>query len=121
VRVRGSGGAEADHGRTLQAVTNLLDNAIRVSPRGTAVEIAVAPGEVRVSDEGPGIPEEELPRAFERFHLRSRTGRNSPDGAGLGLAIVSELTAAMGGTAAVENRPNGGAQFTIRLPPLAAV
>jgi len=116
VRVRGSGSAEADHGRTLQAVTNLLDNAIRVSPRGTAVEIAVAPGEVRISDEGPGIPEEELPRAFERFHLRSRTGRNSPDGAGLGLAIVSELTAAMGGNAAVENRPTGGAQFTIRLP-----
>ncbi len=116
VRVGGEGGAEADHGRTLQVLTNLLDNAIRISPRGGAVEIAVAPGRLEVGDEGPGIPEEELPRAFERFHLRSRTGHGSPDGAGLGLAIVGELTAAMGGTAAVANRPTGGAQFTIRLP-----
>jgi two-component system sensor histidine kinase BaeS len=116
VRVEGAGGAEADHGRVLQVVTNLLDNAIRVSPRGGTVAIAVADGRVEVADEGPGIPPEELPRAFERFHLRSRSGRNSPDGAGLGLAIVSELSTAMGGSATVENRPTGGAQFTVSLP-----
>jgi two-component system sensor histidine kinase BaeS len=116
VRVDGAGGAEADHGRVLQVVTNLLDNAIRVSPRDGTVTIAVADGQVRVADEGPGIPSEELPRAFERFHLRSRSGRNSPDGAGLGLAIVSELSTAMGGSATVENRPNAGAQFTVNLP-----
>ncbi|HEX5525721.1 MAG TPA: HAMP domain-containing sensor histidine kinase [Solirubrobacterales bacterium] len=115
VRLTGDGGAEADHGRTLQVVTNLLDNAIRVSPRGGTVAIAVVPGAVQVSDEGPGIPPEELPHAFERFHLRSRVG-GSPDGAGLGLAIVSELSTAMGGTATVENRPNAGAQFTVTLP-----
>lgn len=116
LRVEGAGAAEADHGRVLQVVTNLLDNAIRVSPRGGTVSIAVADGRVQVADEGPGIPPEELPRAFERFHLRSRSGRNSPDGAGLGLAIVSELSAAMGGSATVENRPDGGAQFTVTLP-----
>ncbi|HET7508489.1 MAG TPA: HAMP domain-containing sensor histidine kinase [Solirubrobacterales bacterium] len=116
VRVEGSGAAEADHGRVLQVVTNLLDNATRVSRRGGTVAIAVADGRVTVADEGPGIPPEELPRAFERFHLRSRSGRNSPDGAGLGLAIVSELSAAMGGAATVENRPTGGAQFTVELP-----
>lgn len=119
VRVEGSSAAEADHGRVLQVVTNLLDNAIRVSPHGSTVAITVADGRVEVADEGPGIPPEELPRAFERFHLRSRSGRNSPDDAGLGLAIVSELSAAMGGKATVENRPTGGAQFTVTLPPRA--
>ena len=112
----GAAPATADHGRALQVVTNLLDNAIRVSPRGGAVTIAVAPGELRVRDHGPGIPEAELPQAFERFHLRARTGNGSLDGAGLGLAIVRELTEAMGGTVAVENLPGGGARFTVRLP-----
>jgi signal transduction histidine kinase len=119
VEVRVEGGpapAVADHGRALQVVTNLLDNAIRASPPGGAVTVAAAPGEVRVRDRGPGIPEAELPRAFERFHLRSRAGNASPDGAGLGLAIVRELTEAMGGTASAENLPGGGAGFTIRLP-----
>jgi signal transduction histidine kinase len=117
VRVEGGpGAATADHGRALQVVTNLLDNAIRVSPRGGAVTVAVAPGELRVSDRGPGIPEAELPNAFERFHLRARTGNGSPEGAGLGLAIVRELTEAMGGSAGVENLDGGGASFTVRLP-----
>jgi signal transduction histidine kinase len=117
LRLAGEGGAVADHGRVLQVVTNLVENAIRVSPRGGRVEVAVVPGEVSVSDQGPGVPPEELGRAFERFHLRSRAGRGSPDGAGLGLAIVSELAAAMGGGATVENLPQGGARFTVRLPP----
>ena len=108
--------AIADHGRALQVVTNLLDNAIRVSPRGGAVTIAAMPGELRVSDRGPGIPDAELPHAFERFHLRARTGNGSPEGAGLGLAIVRELTEAMGGTASAENLPDGGARFTVKLP-----
>jgi signal transduction histidine kinase len=109
--------ALADHGRGLQVVSNLLENAIRVSPRGGTVTIAVAPGEVAVSDQGPGIPEEEIPRAFERFHLRAVAGRGSPAGAGLGLAIVRELSEAMGGSVAVENLPARGARFTVRLPP----
>ncbi len=119
VAVRIEGGeapARADHGRSLQVVTNLLENAIRVSPAGGEVTVAVAPGEVSVADRGPGIPEDELPRAFERFHLRGRAGSASPDGAGLGLAIVRELTEAMGGTATVANAPAGGAVFTIELP-----
>jgi signal transduction histidine kinase len=119
VEVRVEGGpaaATADHGRALQVVTNLLDNAIRVSPRGGAVTVAAASGELHVSDRGPGIPEAELPQAFERFHLRARTGNGSPEGAGLGLAIVRELTEAMGGSANVENLDGGGASFTVRLP-----
>ncbi len=117
VRVEGRPApATGDHGRALQVVTNLLDNAIRVSPRAAAVTIAAAPGELRVCDRGPGIPEAELPQAFERFHLRARSGNGSPEGAGLGLAIVRELTEAMGGTVAAENLPGGGARFTVRLP-----
>ena len=119
VEVRVEGGpatAVADQGRVLQVLTNLLDNAIRVSPRGGAVTVAVDPGRVTVADQGPGIPAAELPRAFERFHLRSRGGEGSPDGAGLGLAIVRELSEAMGGGAAVENLPGAGARFTVRLP-----
>jgi two-component system sensor histidine kinase BaeS len=108
--------ATADHGRALQVVSNLLENAIRVSPEGAAVTIAATPGEVHVSDEGPGIPPEDIPRAFERFHLRARGGHASPGGAGLGLAIVRELTEAMGGSVEVENLPARGARFTVRLP-----
>ncbi len=118
VEVQVEGGpapALADHGRVLQVVTNLLENAVRVSPRGGAVTVAVAPGRIEVADRGPGIPAAELPRAFERFHLRSRRG-GSPDGAGLGLAIVRELSEAMGGSAAVENLSGGGARFTLTLP-----
>ena len=117
VRVEGeSAMVTADHGRVLQVVSNLLDNAIRASPRGETVTIAVGAGELSVADRGEGIPEAEIPRAFERFYLRARAGGGSSEGAGLGLAIVRELTEAMGGSAAVENRPGGGARFTIRLP-----
>ena len=66
--------------------------------------------------QGPGIPPAELPHAFERFHLRGRAEHGSPDGAGLGLAIVRELSEAMGGSALVENLPAQGVRFTIRLP-----
>jgi signal transduction histidine kinase len=117
VRVEaGTAPATADHGRALQVVSNLLENAIRVSPAGGVVELRAVPGEVSVADRGPGIPEEEIPHAFERFHLRERAGRGSADGAGLGLAIVRELTEAMGGSVAVENLPAQGARFTVRLP-----
>jgi len=112
----GPASATADHGRVLQVVSNLLENAIRVSPEGATVTLAAAVGEVRVSDEGPGIPPEEIPRAFERFHLRAQAGRGSPEGAGLGLAIVRELSEAMGGSVEVENLPARGARFTVCLP-----
>lgn len=112
----GTAPALADHGRALQVVSNLLDNAIRVSAAGTEIEIEAGPGVVSVSDRGPGIPASELPRAFERFHLRSLSGEQRDGGAGLGLAIVRELTEAMGGSVAVENRSGSGARFTVRLP-----
>lgn len=80
------------------------------------MKLTASPGEIAVLDRGPGIPADALPDAFERFHLRRRAGGGSADGAGLGLAIVGELSEAMGGSAAVENRPGGGARFVVRLP-----
>jgi signal transduction histidine kinase len=112
----GPAAATADHGRALQILSNLVENAIRASPRGGTVRVTATPGQLTVADEGPGIPPEEIPHAFERFHLRARSDHNSAEGAGLGLAIVRELTEAMGGSVAVENLPSGGARFTLRLP-----
>ena len=66
MHVQHNGQARADHGRLLQVVSNLLENAIRVSPEGGTVAVAATPGEIRISDEGPGIPAEEIPHAFER-------------------------------------------------------
>lgn len=112
--------AFADHDRTVQVLSNLVENAIRVSPTGGTVTIAVAPNQLSVVDTGPGICPEDLPHAFERFHLRNRNDRASPDGAGLGLAIVGELTEAMGGTVAVWSEPGRGAEFTVALPSVPA-
>jgi two-component system, OmpR family, sensor kinase len=108
--------ATADADRVVQVVSNLVENAIRVTPAGGRVTVSATPGSITVSDTGPGIPAEDLEHAFDRFHLRRRHGRGSPDGAGLGLAIVRELTEAMGGSVAVESSPGAGATFTIRLP-----
>jgi signal transduction histidine kinase len=72
-----------------------------------------------VSDDGPGIPDADLPRIFERFYradkARSRTTRD-PGGTGLGLAIVKHLIELHGGKVTAANRPEGGAVFTIDLP-----
>jgi signal transduction histidine kinase len=112
----GEGGpVTADHGRALQVATNLLENAIRVTPEGGRVTATGGGDSFTIADSGPGIPEEDLGRAFERFHLRDRLGRGSAGGAGVGLAIVRELTEAMGGTVAVASTPGEGARFTVRL------
>jgi signal transduction histidine kinase len=112
----GDAAATADADRVVQVVSNLVENAIRVTPGGGSVTVGVTPGSITVSDTGPGIPADDLEHAFDRFHLRRRHGRGSPDGAGLGLAIVRELTEAMGGSVAVESTPGAGATFTVRLP-----
>lgn len=108
--------AKADAGRVLQVVSNLADNAVRVTPRGGRVLIESSPGSIRVSDTGPGIPASDLPHVFERFHLRRVRGMGSPDGSGIGLAIVRELTEAMGGRVTVDSREGHGASFTVTLP-----
>ncbi len=97
--------------------SNLLDNAIRHTPRGGSVQVAlsVRDGSVAVAirDAGPGIPAEELPRIFERFH-RGRGA--SARGAGLGLPIAREIAEAHGGRLEVESTEGRGSCFTTWLP-----
>jgi signal transduction histidine kinase len=108
--------ARGDADRVLQIVSNLVENALRLTPAGGRVRIVVAPGELRVEDSGPGLAHEELERAFERFYLYSRYGRERPVGTGLGLAIVKELAEGMGGSVYASSAPGQLTVFTVRLP-----
>jgi two-component system phosphate regulon sensor histidine kinase PhoR len=109
---------EADRPSLLRVVSNLLDNAAKWSPQGGTIHVGCEDeGElvaIQVRDEGPGIPEQDLPRVFERFYKGEASRATS--GVGLGLAIVKHLVRAHGGTATVESRPGEGASFTVRLP-----
>jgi two-component system, OmpR family, sensor histidine kinase MprB len=100
--------AAVDH-----AISNLVDNAIKWSPPGTAVRVVVENGRVTVSDHGPGIAHEDLPHIFERFY-RAPDARGMP-GAGLGLAIVGSVAQANGGTVEVRTG-SGGSTFTLAFP-----
>jgi signal transduction histidine kinase len=108
--------ARADPDRLVQVVSNLVENALRCTPAGETVTLSTSAGRLTVTDTGPGIATEEIPRAFERFFLYRRYNGDRPVGTGLGLAIVRELTQAMGGDVEVESSPGAGTAFTIRLP-----
>jgi two-component system, OmpR family, sensor histidine kinase MprB len=101
-------------GRLARAVGNLLDNAVKWSPPGRPVEIAVAAGEVTVRDHGPGIADEDLPHVFDRFY-RAPRARGLP-GSGLGLAIVKQVAETHGGSVVAEPAPGGGARLRLALP-----
>ena len=107
--------AVADADRVLQVVSNLVENALRMTPRGGEVRIVTAPGVLRIEDTGPGLQPDEREHAFERFYLHERYGRERTVGTGLGLAIVKELTEAMGGTVEVSSDPGRLTAFTVRL------
>jgi two-component system sensor histidine kinase BaeS len=111
----GQAPALADADRVLQVVSNLVENALRLTQPGGEVRVVTAPGVVRVEDTGPGLGENDRVHAFERFYLHSRYGRERPVGTGLGLAIVKELTQAMGGTVEVASQPGRLTVFTVRL------
>jgi len=111
---------QGDEDRILQAVSNLVENALRLTPTGGWVVLSAQPGEITVRDSGPGLEAEDIPRAFERFYLHGRYRSERPVGSGLGLAIVRELVSAMGGSVEAAIPPAGGAQFTIRLSPAPA-
>lgn len=106
-------GALGDADRVLQALANLVENALRL---GGSVRVEVAPGLLAVEDDGPGLQADELEHAFDRFFLHARYAGTRPVGTGLGLAIVHQLAEAMGGSVAVESEP-GRTRFTLRLPP----
>lgn len=96
-----------------RAVRNLVDNAVKFSPGGP-VEVVIDGGSVAVHDAGPGIPEADRERIFERFH-RLEDDRDEP-GSGLGLAIVRHVAEAHGGTAWAGDSPLGGAAVGLRIP-----
>jgi signal transduction histidine kinase len=103
--------------RLRQLVTILVDNAIRHSPSGATVMVRVHPelgaAVLEVEDRGPGIKAEDLPRLWDRFW---RADDAPAGGTGLGLAIAKWIVDQHGGTIAADNRPEGGARFTVRLP-----
>jgi two-component system, OmpR family, phosphate regulon sensor histidine kinase PhoR len=119
--LRGESAAIAvDAGRVQQIFTNIFDNAIKHGGEESRVTIELSDDVERrdvvisVSDEGPGIPDAELDRIFNRFYRVDRS-RSAP-GTGLGLAIAKHLVLAHGGTIRAFNRPSGGATFEVRLP-----
>jgi signal transduction histidine kinase len=103
----------ADKDLLREAVANLVDNAVRVSPAGEAVTLRVATGatgpSIDVIDHGPGIDDDRLKILFDRF-------QRSDSGSGLGLAIARRVVERHGGTIRVQTKPGAGSTFTIELP-----
>jgi two-component system sensor histidine kinase MprB len=104
----------ARRARLVRAIGNLLDNAVKWSPPGEAVEVRVREGEVTVRDHGPGIAQGDLPHVFDRFY-RAPSARGLP-GSGLGLAIVKHVADAHRGAVSAEAAPGGGTLMRLTLP-----
>lgn len=101
--------------RLERAISNLLTNAIKFTPRGGRIVVESRAGTISVSDSGPGIAEADRPFIFDRF-WRSASARALP-GSGLGLSIVAQVVAELQGSVSVDRDPDlGGARFTITLP-----
>ena len=103
-----------------QMMSNLLDNAIKYTPEGGHITVSTEElGDgmcVRVHDTGIGIPQEELPRLFERFYRVDKARSREMGGTGLGLAIVKHMAKAQGGEVGVESVPEQGSTFWFTLP-----
>jgi two-component system sensor histidine kinase BaeS len=114
--------ARTDPARLRQALDGLLENALRVTPSGAPIMLAVRneagplPVVLEVRDGGPGLSESDLAVAFERSALYERYRGVRRVGTGLGLAIVRGLVVRLGGAVEAGSAPEGGARFTIRLP-----
>jgi two-component system, OmpR family, sensor kinase len=132
----GSAPTSGDEGRLRQVVANLVTNALRYTPEGTPLEIAVGtvdvlPGSVdsdgqqvhgsrdsviEIRDHGPGIDEDDAARVFERFYRADSSRQRETGGTGLGLAIVAAIVAQHDGTVRLTQTPGGGATLSVRLP-----
>jgi signal transduction histidine kinase len=104
-----------------QAVINLIDNAMKFSPPDTSITVSTRRRDERtwqlcVADQGPGIPESEHARIFERFYRIGNELRRETQGAGIGLAIVKHTVDAHGGRIEVDSQPGQGATFVLILP-----
>ena len=109
-----------DEAHLRQVVTNLVANALRHTPAGTPIELAVGPddghGVLEVRDHGQGIAPEQVHQVFERFFRADASRQRASGGTGLGLAIVAAIVASHGGQVGVSRTPGGGATFAVRLP-----
>jgi two-component system phosphate regulon sensor histidine kinase PhoR len=110
---------KADPVKLHDVLRNLIANASAYAPEHTTITVATRRVADRVLidilDEGPGIPEEDRSRIFERFYRVDKSRARDPGGTGLGLAIVKHLVELHGGHVWAANRPSGGAQFTVEL------
>nr|WP_269768142.1 sensor histidine kinase [Burkholderia ubonensis] len=108
----------------MRALTNLLDNAIKYSDDGTAVDVWIDADDrqvaVSVQDQGIGIPAAAMPRLFEPFFQVDGTYRDASRGVGLGLPFVKAVSERHGGSIDVTSTPGQGSRFTVRLPRTAA-
>ena len=109
-----------DDERILQALRNLIGNAVKFTPEGGWIKISARPGdqglEVSVTDTGPGIPKEDIPTIFGKFHQVSVRHSERTNGTGLGLAIVQHIITAHRGRVWVESEPGRGSTFSFVLP-----
>jgi two-component system OmpR family sensor kinase len=114
-----------DEARLRQVVANLVTNALRYTPDGSPLEIAVGvqpasdnrlDSVLEIRDHGPGISEDEAARVFERFYRADTSRDRETGGTGLGLAIVAALVAQHDGTVRLNETPGGGATMSIRIP-----
>jgi signal transduction histidine kinase len=110
-----------DADRLAQVFTNLVDNALKHTPAGGIIAVAASSApegvQITVTDNGPGIPRDDLPRVFERFYQVDKSrARPAGGGVGLGLAITKEIVEAHGGAIGVESVVGMGTRFTVRLP-----
>jgi signal transduction histidine kinase len=112
--------AYADRDRIVQVLVNLLSNAIKFSPRGSSVVVSAVPVddqvEVRVKDQGRGIPGHQRDAVFERFEQVAATDATEKGGTGLGLPICKEIVERHGGRIGLESEEGKGSTFWFRLP-----
>jgi two-component system, OmpR family, phosphate regulon sensor histidine kinase PhoR len=106
--------------RLAQVFHNLIENAVQYSQKGGAVQVEAVEEagriKVRIADEGIGIPAEDIPRLFERFYRVEARENETVPGAGLGLYVVRQLLAQMGGEIDVDSAVGCGSTFTVTLP-----
>ena len=110
----------ADPAKLHDALKNLVENAAHYAPAESTITLAASRSDdglaLAVDDRGPGVPDADLPRVFERFYRVERSRARNPGGTGLGLAIVKHLIGLHGGTVTASNRPGGGSSFVVTLP-----
>jgi len=113
----------ADRRSMEEVFTNLVTNAINYSPDGGDVKVACLPRgnylEVRVQDQGIGIPEEEVPKIFDKFYRVKHPKARQVIGTGLGLSLVKSIVEAHRGAVEVESQPGVGTTFRVLFPTVA--